>query len=101
MKVPEGVEEGGSPEGVQRNLAVEFPCGNVPEVGLAPLVLVGEKFLGAEPQGVAVELDLQFGTVTFQVPRGIDSAFPVHVAVRCKVWARRGFRGLLAAGNFP
>ena len=101
MKVPEGVEEGGSPEGVQRDLAVEFPCGNVSEIGLAPLVLVGEKFLGAEPQGVAVELDLQFCAVTFQVPRGINSTFPVYVAVRCEAWVSRGFRGLLAAGNFP
>ena len=44
---------------------MEFPSGNVAEVGLAPLVPVGEKFLGAEPQGIAVELDLQFGAVAF------------------------------------
>lgn len=89
MEIPQRVQYRRSPEGVQGNLAVDFSGGNVAEEGLAPLVFVGEKLLGAEPQGIAVELHLQFGAVAFQVAGGIDTAFPIHIAVGCEARAAR------------
>ena len=75
LEVLEGGCDRGSPQGVERDGAVQLAGGNLPEVRLAPLAFVREQFLRAEPERCPVEIEQQFFAVRRNVARGIEPHF--------------------------
>ena len=102
----EGVGERRAPERVDGNGALEFAGGDLPEVRLAPLALVREQFLRAEPERRPVEIEQQFLAMRRNVARGIVPHFCSEVPAVVTGWLfdprlARGFiaRALLACGR--
>jgi len=52
------------------------------EVGFVPAVFVGEQFLRAEPEGVAVKRKVEFFAEALDAASGIESSLPSDAPVR-------------------